>query len=135
MQYPLSLIKTSRIRRIRTLQRHDQACWDSIEPCSRGSDTSSDGFSVRSARVRISCLRISFSVSNCWRCTPSVHVADYRLGTRCLDRLKESLVWMAEAFGPGDATDGNRLAPGRLPAVLEMALPNSANWRTPTDPP
>jgi hypothetical protein len=29
---------------------------------------------------------------------------------------------MAEAFGPCDATNGNRLASGRLPAVLEMAI-------------
>ena len=40
---------------------------------------------------------------------------------------------MAEAFGPGDATNSNRLASGRLPAVLAVALPNSANWRTPAD--
>ena len=38
--------------------------------------------------------------------------------------LEEGLVWMAEAFGPGEATNGNRLASGRLPAVLEMALTN-----------
>jgi hypothetical protein len=41
---------------------------------------------------------------------------------------------MAEAFGPRDATNGNCLASSRLPVVLEMALPNSANWRTPADP-
>jgi hypothetical protein len=52
----LCLIKTSRTRRISNLQR---LRLDSIEPCSRGFDSFSDGFSVPSARVRISCLRIS----------------------------------------------------------------------------
>jgi hypothetical protein len=46
----LSLLKMSRTRRISNIQPHDQACWDSIEPCSRGFDTSSDGFSVHSSQ-------------------------------------------------------------------------------------
>jgi hypothetical protein len=40
---------------------------------------------------------------------------------------------MAEAFGSGNATNGRRLAPRRLPSVLEMALQSSSKGRSPTN--
>jgi hypothetical protein len=39
--------------------------------------------SALGSRKDLVLVRISLSVSNCWRCTPSVHVTDYRLGTSC----------------------------------------------------
>ena len=35
---------------------------------------------------------------------------------------EEGLGWMEEALDPGDAENGGRVAPSRLPAALEMAL-------------
>ena len=59
---------------------------------------------------------------------PTVFSAQAVLGC-----LEQALVWMAEASSPGKATNGNRLASGRLPVVLEMALTKSANGWTPAD--